>query len=346
MTDVRWPLADGTSVVVEARFGKVLDVVALKQTDLDGVAAGARELAAIAATLYEGATAVGECPMCCAAAADAEEGAVVFGVPYRVCARCGHAFVGVRPAPEALARRFAESEQLAAPYTDLRSLEVRMEQVVRPKLAWALDTFEQHRGSAPRSAVDVGAGGGHFVAAARAAGIDARGYELSEASRRFAKEAFDLELDAGDFLATSRRSDLVTFWGLLEYTPEPRRFLEAARSAVADDGMLVVEVPRFECLGSVVQQKFPETVARHLDPTSHVNVFSDCGLATALVEAGFRPVAAWYFGMDAYELAVQLALRLGEAQPDALMASLLPLQEALDRARFCDDVVVAALPVG
>jgi hypothetical protein len=80
-----------------------------------------------------------------------------------------------------------------------------------------------------------------------------------------------------------------------------------------------------------------------MDPTSHVNAFSDESLCTALVEEGFAPVAAWYFGMDAFEFAVQAALRAGE---DSLLGKLVdwiaPLQRAADYGRQCDDIVVAA----
>lgn len=345
MIEVEWRLVGGEAVSVPARIGKPLDVVALKHTDLEGVRAEARELAAVAAGLYRRAAPVPDCPLCGAGAAEATAAATVFAVDYVRCPRCEHAFVGRRPEPEVLEERFEASEQLAATYVDPRSLEVRLAQVVRPKLEWLLDVYGRRCGGAPRSLLDVGAGGGHFVAAALGKGLEATGYEVSAPARAFAREAFGVELDGGDFLAGRRRADVVSFWGLLEYTPEPRRFLEQARDVVEPAGLFVVEVPRFDCLGTAVQRTYPETVARHLDPTSHLNVFSDGGLASALVECGFRPVEAWYFGMDAYELAVQTSLRTEGALFAELAAALLPLQPALDAALFCDGLVVAAVPV-
>jgi hypothetical protein len=95
-----------------------------------------------------------------------------------------------------------------------------------------------------------------------------------------------------------------------------------------------------------VQALTPETVARHLDPTSHVNTFSDASLAQALWAEGFAPVAAWYFGMDAYELLTQLALKLEDHTALPRLAELIPgLQDCLDQGRLCDDLVVAAVPV-
>ena len=87
-----------------------------------------------------------------------------------------------------------------------------------------------------------------------------------------------------------------------------RDFLKAAKQHLKPDGMLVVEVPRADCLSTAVLSQEGAVVARHLDPTSHVNLFSDKSLFTLLRSEGFEPVAVWYFGMDAYEFFVQSAL--------------------------------------
>jgi hypothetical protein len=204
------------------------------------------------------------------------------------------------------------------------------------------------RGRKPASVVDVGAGGGHFVEGARRAGAAASGFELSKTSRAFAKAAFGLDLRSDDFLSAQlTRVDVITMWGLLEYVQEPRRFLDRARAALtADTGMLVVEVPRFDALGTAAQAVNPRNVARHMDPTTHINCFSDSSLATVLVGAGFAPVAVWYFGMDAYELLVQCALRGGDDAAFSALVDMIPvLQCTLDSARCCDDIIVAAVPV-
>jgi len=48
--------------------------------------------------------------------------------------------------------------------------------------------------------------------------------------------------------------------------------------------------------------------------------------------------------MDAYELFMQMALRLGEAPLMERLAPLIPMiQGALDVGRVCDDIVIAAV---
>jgi SAM-dependent methyltransferase len=342
-----WSLADGTRLELDITAGKPLDVLALKGSSLDDVRSYSKELEETAARLYPADApreTIASCPCCEHPSADAPEVLVVYGIGYARCPNCGHAFVREQPGGDGLAEHFSESEELSGEYTDAAAAEGRIEQIVAPKLEWVLDVFRRQLDREPGTLVDVGAGGGHFVAGAQRAGVDAQGFEISRASRAFAAEVFDVELRDEDFLESEVTADLITFWGLLEYTPRPRDFLAAARRALGDDGLLVVEVPRFDCLGTAAQARFPDTVARHLDPTSHVNCFSDTSLATALDASGFRPVAAWYFGMDAYELAVQLALRLGEERLSELVELLLPMQQSLDEARYCDDLVVAAVP--
>jgi 2-polyprenyl-3-methyl-5-hydroxy-6-metoxy-1,4-benzoquinol methylase len=335
---------------VEVRVGKELDVLALKGTDLEEVRSYAKLLERTAVDLYGPASQSTEqrkCPVCRSPLVNPLVELRVFGVPYVRCGECGHVAVGRRPDPRALGRVFAESEGHSAAYVDGQALETRMQQIIAPKIEWSVEHYQRYRGRAPQRVLDVGAGGGHFLAGAQHRGMEVEGFEKSRASRAFAKEAFGLELRADEF-ATAQlgTADLVTFWGLLEYVQEPRDFLAAARRAVAPGGMLIVEVPRADALSTRVQAVEGAVVARHMDPTTHVNAFSDASLCTALAEEGFAPIAAWYFGMDAYEALVQAALR--DNDPDLLRRTahlIPPLQQAIDLGRQCDDIVVAAVPV-
>ncbi|MHC4887177.1 MAG: hypothetical protein ACYTGH_19030, partial [Planctomycetota bacterium] len=91
----------------------------------------------------------------------------------------------------------------------------------------------------------------------------------------------------------------------------------------------------------------PDALApRHIDPASHVNLFSDGAIMSLLHNSGFQPVAAWYFGMDAYEWLVQTAMGSGHHDLlDQLSPRIPALQTWFDRARLCDDIIVAAVPV-
>ena len=71
-------------------------------------------------------------------------------------------------------------------------------------------------------------------------------------------------------------------------------------------GMLMLEVPRWHSLDTIIQSSFNKTVNRHLFPLSHIQIFSDSSIINALKFNEFIPRGAWFFGMDMYELACQL----------------------------------------
>jgi SAM-dependent methyltransferase len=336
---------------VSVQVGKPLDVLALKGTDLKEIREYDAFLRATAAQLYgpaSGARPQAACPICRAALANAAVELRVFDVPYVRCPECAHVTVGLHPDAAALERVFAESDKHSSVYVDRAALETRMRQIVAPKLDWSLGHYQTQHKRAPGRIVDVGAGAGHFVAGAVQRGLKAEGFEKSRASRAFAKEAFGIELRADDFLAANDPpADLIAMWGLLEYIQNPRSFLDAARRGISAQGLLIVEVPRADALGTRVQAGEGAVIARHMDPTTHVNAFSDASLCTALVEEGFVPVAAWYFGMDAYEAAVQAALRADNPELlPALSTVMAALQHSADLGRQCDDIIIAALPAG
>jgi 2-polyprenyl-3-methyl-5-hydroxy-6-metoxy-1,4-benzoquinol methylase len=337
--------------LVDVKIGKPFDVLGMKGTDLAETRKYAKFLAQTAGRLYGSDSTcelVTNCPACGHDAAFAIEAFRIFSVPYHRCEICGHGFVRRRPSQAALKSLFSDSAKHSDAYLDREMAERRLAQIVAPKLDWVLEIFSKAFGRRPGKAIDVGAGGGHFVAGLGRANVAAEGWELSEASRLFAKEVFGVELRGDDYVSSGADPvNLVTYWGLLEYVPEPLLLLQAARRRLAPhDGLLVVEVPRFDALGTVVQAHNPDGVARHMDPTTHINCFSDVSLMTALVKSGFEPVAAWYFGMDAYELLVQLALRTGQDDLVDASGDMIPaLQASIDAGLQCDDLIVAARPV-
>jgi 2-polyprenyl-3-methyl-5-hydroxy-6-metoxy-1,4-benzoquinol methylase len=336
---------------VNVRSGKPLDVLALKGLNLAELRGYAEDLQKTARQLYDSPAPlrkITQCPCCGAETGNFNGQALsVFGIDYFRCRKCGHVFVQEQPTNEAHQKMFSESESHSATYVNKAALDLRLRQVVAPKLDWCVAQYSNlHKGKIPSSALDVGAGGGHFLAVAARSGISVEGFELSKSSRTFARENFGLSLNEGDFLSADLAPvDLVTLWGLLEYVCEPAPFLQKARNILRPGGMLVVEVPRADALGTVAQSFSDSVVARHMDPTSHVQAFSDESLMTLLFRSGFKPVAVWYFGMDIYEVLVQAAVRLNNASVLESIADLIPkLQVSVDLGRQCDDIVVAAVP--
>ena len=290
---------------------------------------------------------VEQCPICQSSAA--ERVLTVYGASYSRCADCSHHFLADRPTKEALETFYSESVAYQSTYADKKTANTRVQQVAVPKLQWVLETFKRLYGRSPGAILDVGAGSGHFVSACRQSGIDADGVELSEMGRTFCKDMFGFELLNMDFTKDwdeCEQYDVITFWGVIEHTPYPLKMLEAASKILAGRKTLVVaEVPRWNCLGTAIQTRFKDSVVRHLEPLGHINCFTDSSLATSFRNTGFDIVAAWYFGMDAYELVMQLSHALNDPKVIEILGEAIPdLQRQLDLGMLSDEMIFSGKP--
>jgi len=290
------------------------------------------------------------CMVCGAPASEAIPVATVYGAEFVQCPVCSHVYLRKRPGAKAIADFYRSDTRYAATYTSKDVAEFRLESIAMPWVRWTIDTFERAHGRKPRSIVDVGSGAGHFVEACRRVGIEAKGIEISEASCEFAKEVWGIEQDSRDFIDVAGEyegADVVTFWGLLEHTPNPAEILSKATQVVSasDAGMVLSKLPRWSCLSAGVQTLCPDTIVRHLDPLGHIMCFTDASTAELYYRCGLKPSAAWYFGMDVYETLMQFSHQVGEYAVLTKTGELqMELQQKVDEARFSDNFVIAGLP--
>jgi len=96
--------------------------------------------------------------------------------------------------------------------------------------------------------LDVGAGGGGWLALAKAAGAEVHGIEFCGVCRDFARTRFQLELndqplESSHWTAQRHSYDLVSFWDVLEHVNSPRRFLQDSLALLAPGGKLMFSTP-------------------------------------------------------------------------------------------------------
>ncbi len=96
--------------------------------------------------------------------------------------------------------------------------------------------------------LDVGAGGGGWLARARNAGAVVEGVEFCSTCRSYARTEFQLELRTEPLEMEYWRSragafDLVTFWDVLEHVNDPLAFLADCRRLLATGGRLMFSTP-------------------------------------------------------------------------------------------------------
>jgi len=274
----------------------------------------------------------------------------IYGGQYYQCLSCTHCFVINIPTENMIKNFYSTDTSYSSTYTDKGLTEARVKQIAMPKVEWVIEQFQSHYGKKPSNILDVGAGGGHFVHACKLCGIDAEGIEISRASRTFCKENFGIDLKSCDFVKDWQNFtdfDVITFWGVLEHTPNPVQLLKTAyKVLVGKDSLVIAEAPHWNSLSTIIQTIFSDYVVRHLDPLVHIHCFTDESLSTAFDRSNFVPVSAWYFGMDAYELIIQLSHLLGDESMISDLGNTFPVfQDKVDKARLSEELVLAGKPV-
>ena len=230
-----------------------------------------------AAEVRDVAQAGAPCPVCGASAIVVDR---FRPTKLRECPGCGLLF---RAEP-------ARAEDVTAMYSDESYAEDRCaalthdrEHDARRRAAWTRARVAGSR------LLDVGAGSGFFVAAARGEGFSAIGVEPSDLSARYARTQLGVDVRTG-FLDTAglseRDFDVVCMWHVLEHAPDPLALLRDVHVRLRPGGRLVVEVPNIESVGA----RLLGGRWAHLDPTAHVCHFRPRSMAAALQTAGYTVV--------------------------------------------------------
>jgi SAM-dependent methyltransferase len=160
----------------------------------------------------------------------------------------------------------------------------------RDKLRWL------RRFAAPGGRLlDVGAGFGHFLEAARPE-YDATGLELGPAAVAHARKRFSVSCEVGSIYALPAALhgsfDVATAWDFIEHVPDPLGALAAMRKALRPGGLAFLSTPDAGSLAA-------RLLARHwhyLDPVQHIVLFDRRTLGQALERAGLVPLAWRSFG--------------------------------------------------
>jgi 2-polyprenyl-3-methyl-5-hydroxy-6-metoxy-1,4-benzoquinol methylase len=196
------------------------------------------------------------------------------------CPRCSLVFVSPRLRPEALQRLYEQPQYHQGVYGE----EGRFSPAMFLQQQWtsgrlALAERELGRPVAGARMLEVGAGHGLFLAAAREKGYDVTGVELSETASAHARETLGLTMHSTQLQEAplEGRFDVVCAWDTIEHVPDPVQFWKAVRGLVADDGVVLFSTPYFSSLPSrALRQKWwtlkPTEHIWHFTPKTHRSV--------------------------------------------------------------------------
>lgn len=137
----------------------------------------------------------------------------------------------------------------------------------------------------PRTLLEAGSAAGYFVAAARAAGIDARGIEISADVAEYARRVVGAPVAPGGFetAAPGAGVDAVCAFHVLEHVEDPVEFVRCARDALAPGGRLALEVPNIDSAAAGrLGRAWPQ-----IQPAYHRWHFTPSSLAQLVTAGGF-----------------------------------------------------------
>jgi len=325
------------------KFGKVFDYSTIDR-DVTWRAETAASRATDSKRMAQKTVAIA-CPAC--SKNDAAPVNSIYDFHYVRCASCDLVYLRETPQIEELKSIYVEeSEEIEkSPGDDLMNTDAfdnRVEMICTPKVEFVLEHVTKH---AP-SWTDIGCGVGDMVQAASGRGCNAIGYDIDqreiEHGQAHGSNVECLDVTQANAKKVLADSDIVSLISVIEHVPNCAEVVQTVVSNAPRDASFVFEVPRFNSLSTLVNMNFPNSISRHMLPPNHVMLFTDLAFDNLLKSVGLKRRATWYYGADINEMIGNMLLNSAASNIDisALKDVLNDLQFIVDRAKFCDEMLV------
>lgn len=233
-----------------------------------------------------------ECPACGRRAA--RPAMTVRDLHFRRCRGCASLFVENPPPRSVTAQLYRDERYFArrrlGPVGEVCGYRDYLadRDGIEAKFDRVLAHLERH--AEPGELLDVGAGPGLMVAAARRRGWSASGVDLNPWAARYAGERIGVEVRPGTLAAAGLergRFDAVTMLDLLEHEHDPGATLTQAARVTRPGGLLAVLTPDAAApVSRLLGRRWPEV----LRAPGHLVLFSVAGLSRLIERHGYEPL--------------------------------------------------------
>ncbi|HYG76591.1 MAG TPA: class I SAM-dependent methyltransferase [Planctomycetota bacterium] len=188
------------------------------------------------------------------------------------CPKCNLIFLSPRPPVDAMKTYYDEYYEGDAARSPRQ--ENRAARHIRRLMRYA---------SKPGRLLDVGAGDGYFLNAARKAGWQVEGLELSQPRVKHAKDWFDLTLHStvlSDAPFAAQSFDAIGMFQLIEHVHDPRAVLKKVHELLRPGGILMMSTPNVLAYARKNRDVNTWRIPRHLfffTPRTLVNAVENSG---------------------------------------------------------------------
>lgn len=227
------------------------------------------------------------------------------------CSKCDLVYINPRLKPEFIHLGYAAAENS----TYLSQGPERIKTF--GKYAGVLEKWTGSKGRL----LDIGCAGGFFLKAARDAGWDVQGVELSQQMCEYARSSLGLNVRQGPLRShkfPDAHFDLVTFWDVLEHVEDPMADLREVNRILKPGGTLLINYPDYASVGSRVLGRkwwFLENVhLYYFTPATMTRYFAKCGFKEFATSRHFQRLKLGYLAekrLAIYSPLVAKAMSIG-----------------------------------
>jgi 2-polyprenyl-3-methyl-5-hydroxy-6-metoxy-1,4-benzoquinol methylase len=201
------------------------------------------------------------------------------GYSGRRCVQCGIIWISPRPSPSEISELYSDSH--AAIYADAQ---LHFEQFKRMEAREALRAVKRYKEKG--DLLELGAGGGAFLAEARNAGFSPYAIELNPVEAGWIKCNLNIPCESAALSTRThggRKFDVIYHRDVLSHLNDPVETFSLVNLSLKDDGIVVFETGNI----ADVNQKFFPLFAQFLYP-DHLYFFGEKSLRLLLERTGFE----------------------------------------------------------
>lgn len=202
------------------------------------------------------------------------------------CQECGLAFTNPQPSLSELDKMYQKEKVIfsGSGEKELKKLK-KIKKIYDRLSSQRLCVIEKYQRKG--KLLDIGSGGGFFLAYARERDWQVDGLELSQWGVTVAKKIFQINVFQGDLMQANYPNnsyDVVTMYDVLEHIINPLTELKEVYRILKPGGLLIVNVPNFNSFFA----KLNKNHWSKLDPPQHLWHFAPDTLSKIITKSGFN----------------------------------------------------------